>query len=161
MLLVPYTLVMKSTPKSRFNRRQLAFKDIVLGTLIWACVLGFFNDYSDVVYAKSYSYLFLAALVLAVLVYLTMLAKKNVLSRFDRQGSLRHKSTVLFGTWLVLFFSKFVFIGAIDLLFAGAVTVDGFLYIMLVVVIATIVQRLAEYIFHHLGDDGLSVQPGV
>ena len=158
MLRIPYTLVMKPTPKSRFNRRQLVFKDIVLGTLIWACVLGFLNDYSGVVYAKSFSYLFLAALVLAVLVYLTMIAKKNVLSRFDRQGSLRHKSTVLFGTWLILFFSKFVFIGAIDLLFAGTVTVYGFLNIMLVVVIATIVQRLAEYGFVRLGDDSLPVQ---
>lgn len=148
-----HILHMNTKGTLRLNRRQLAFKDIVLGTLIWACVLGFLNDYSDMVYAKSFSYLFLAAFVLSVLVYLTMLAKKRVFSRYDREGRILDKASVLVGTWFILFSSKFVFIGAIDLLFAGTVTVYGFFNILLVVLLATIVQRLAEFAFLQLGDE--------
>ena len=143
---------MKSAEPTRFNRKQIIYKDFVLGTLIWACVLGFFNDYSDIVYAKSFSYLFLAAAVLAILVMLTLIAKKRVLSNFSKQNTLRDNVPAIFGTWLILFLSKFVFIGVIDLLFAGTVTVYGFLNIAIVVVIATVVQRLAEYIFIQLSD---------
>lgn len=143
---------MKTPEPTRFNRKQIIYKDLVIGTLIWACVLGFFNDYTDIVYAKSFSYLFLAAAVLAILVLLTLIAKKRVLSNFRKQKSLRDNVPAIFGTWLILFLSKFVFIGAIDLLFAGTVTVYGFFNIAVVVVIATVVQRLAEHIFIQLGD---------
>ena len=142
-----------NTPEpTRLNRKQIIFKDLARGTLLWACVLRFFNDYSDIVYARSFSYLFLAATVLAILVILTLTAKKRALSSFNKQNTLLDNVPAILGTWLILFLSKFVFIGVIDILFAGTVTIYGFFNIAIVVLIATVVQRLAEYVFIQLGD---------
>ncbi len=133
------------------NKKQLAFKELFVGTLIYACVLGLLADYTDIVYAQSFSYIIYASIVLEVLTYLTLLAKKKVLSRLKGKTTLQGKIPVLFGAWLILFLSKFVFIGVIDVLFMGTVTVYGFLNIFAVVLIVTVVYRLADYTFLRLG----------
>ncbi|WP_207843499.1 hypothetical protein [Williamsia soli] len=50
-----------------FNSKQLAFKELFVGALIYAVVLGFFNDYTSLVYATSFSTIFFAAIVLEIL----------------------------------------------------------------------------------------------
>lgn len=57
---------------------QLRFQELFVGTLIYAIVLGFFNDYTDIVYAKSFSTIFLAAFLLEVLTFLTFSLKRYV-----------------------------------------------------------------------------------
>jgi hypothetical protein len=140
--------------KDRFTKRQLAFKELFVGTLIYVCVLGFLSEYTGIVHAESFSYLFSASFVLEVLTFLTLLAKKRVFSRFNEKPGFAHKMSVLFVTWLILFLSKFVFIGIIDLLFAGTVTIYGFLNVFVVVLIVTLAHKLADYIFVQLGDTG-------
>ena len=53
--------------------RQLYFKDIFVGALIYAVTLGFFNDYTSIVEAKSFSTIFYGAVVLEILTFLTFL----------------------------------------------------------------------------------------
>ena len=48
-------------PRS-FTARQLLFKELFVGTLIYAVVLGFFDDYTSIVEARSFSYVCLAAI---------------------------------------------------------------------------------------------------
>lgn len=144
---------MKELLPRRFNSKQLLFKELFVGTLIYVLVLGLFSDYTSVVYAKSFSYIFYASFVLEVLTFLTLLAKKKVLALLHVKEGARHKATVLFGAWLILFFSKFVFIGAIDLLFMGTVTVYGFVNILFVVLAVTLTHKLADYIFMKLGNE--------
>jgi hypothetical protein len=59
------------------NAKQLLFKDLFVGTLIYAVVLGFFNDYTSIVEAKSFSSIFLASIVLEILTFLTFYLKKK------------------------------------------------------------------------------------
>lgn len=141
----------KNFASKQFHPRQLAFKELFLGTLIYVCVLGMLNEYTDIVFAKSFSYLLGAALVLEVLTFFTLYAKKAVLSRLEKSRG-GHNALVLFGAWLILFLSKFVFIGVIDLIFMGTVTIYGFLNIFAVVLIVTLAHKLADYIFVRLGD---------
>lgn len=137
--------------KESFTKKQLVFKELFVGTLIYVCVLGFLSDYTNIVYAKSFSYLFYASFVLETLTFLTLLAKKKVLSRLNQKEGVKHKATVLLGAWLILFLSKFVFIGAIDLLFMGTVTVYGFFNIFAVVLTVTLLHKAAGYVFKRLG----------
>lgn len=137
--------------KDAFTKNQLVFKELFVGTLIYVCVLGFLSDYTNIVYTKSFSYLFYASFVLEVLTFLTLLAKKKVLSRLGKKEGAKHKAVILFGAWLILFLSKFVFIGAIDLLFSGTVTVYGFFNIFAVVLAVTLVHKAADYTFQRLG----------
>jgi L-asparagine transporter-like permease len=136
---------------NEFSKKQLVFKELFVGTLIYVCVLGFLSDYTNIVYAKSFSYLFYASFVLEVLTFLTLLAKKKVLSRLNKKEGAKHKAAVLLGAWLILFLSKFVFIGAIDLLFMGTVTVYGFFNIFAVVLTVTLVHKAADSTFKRLG----------
>ena len=136
---------------SNFTPRQLLFKEIFVGTLIYAVVLGFFNDYTNIVDAKSFSTIFLAAVVLEILTYLAFLLKKKVIAYLaDHKGAI-YRVAMFFSVWLIMFFSKFIFIGAIDLVFGDNITIYGFFGILFVVLGVTIVHKLAEHVFKKLG----------
>ncbi len=133
------------------TREQIAYKELFVGTLIYAVVLGFFNDYTDIVYAKSFSYIFFASLVLEILTYFTFLLKANVLKRLRGSKHGHRKTVVAFVIWFILFASKFVFVWIIDLLFANDVNIYGFFGILLVVASVMAIHRAADGIFRKLG----------
>lgn len=138
---------------NHFNQRQLFFKEMFVGTLIYAVVLGFFNDYTAIVEARSFSTIFLASIVLQALTFLAFLLKKKIVAFLkDRQGKI-YKLLMFFSVWLVMFISKFVFIWVIDLIFGSYININGFFGILLVVVCVTAVHKLADYAFIKLGND--------
>ena len=140
-----------TTQKNVFNSKQLLFKELFVGTLIYAVVLGFFNDYTSVVYAKSFSTIFLASIVLEILTYLTLLLKSRIMSWLkDKQGA-GYRALMLFCIWLVLFLSKFVFIWAINVTFGDAININGFFGILWVALSVTVAHNLADKIFKALG----------
>lgn len=63
-----------------FNARQLLFKELFVGTLIYAVVLGLFDDYTDIVYITSFSFTLFAAVVLEILTYLAFLLKNQIIA---------------------------------------------------------------------------------
>jgi len=62
----PTYSALMNEPRS-FTSQQLLFKELFVGTLIYAVVLGFFDDHTSIVETQSYTYVFLAAIVLEVL----------------------------------------------------------------------------------------------
>lgn len=132
------------------NSRQILFKDLFVGTLIYAVVLGFFNDYTDIITAKSFSTIFLAAFVLQLLTYSVFWLKKKVVIKLKPKKELKFKLVMIFGVWLIMFSSKFVFIGTIDLIFGDNMNVSGFVGILLVALSATIAARLSDLVFEKL-----------
>lgn len=137
---------------SQLSTKQQVFTEIVVGTLIYVVVLGFFRDYTDIVTAKSFSTIFLAAFVLEVMTYLTFLLKKRIIAWLkDKSGTIYRVLTFLC-VWLVMFVSKFVFIGVLDLLFSKYIYVHGFFGILFVVLSVTILHKLANFVFHMLAE---------
>jgi hypothetical protein len=134
-----------------FTQKQLVFKELFVGTLIYAIVLGFLNDYTTVVRAKSFSTIFFSAIVLQILTMLAFKLKKFLVDWFKNKSGAAAKVGMFFSVWLVMFTSKFVFIGALDLIFASYIKVNGFFGILLVVVLVTSVHKLADYVFIKLG----------
>ncbi len=133
--------------------RQLAFQELFVGTLIYAVVLGFFNDYTSIVSARSFSTIFFASVLLEVLTYLVFQLKNTIIAWLkNRQGTV-YKILMFFCVWLVMFLSKFVFIWALDLVFDDYIIINGFFGILFVVLCVTITQRLANKTFVSLGDD--------
>ncbi len=137
----------------RQNSKQILFREMVLGTLVYAVVLGFFNDYTDILDTKSYSTTFLVAIVLQVLTYLTLLLKKRVAGRFKHKSGYWSKTGLVVSVWLVLFLSKFVFLAAIDFAFGDAVTISGFVGLIAIILSMTVVKESIDYIFNKLADD--------
>jgi hypothetical protein len=137
-------------PRS-FNSRQLLFKELFVGTLIYTVVLGFFDDDTSIVEATSFRYIFLAAIVLEVLTCLVLAAKDTIVGRLRHRGTRRATLLMAFGVWFVMFSSKFVFIEAIDLVFGDDVNIDGFLGVFAVAIVVTVAHRLADLVFIRLG----------
>lgn len=130
------------------TKRQLIFKDIFVGTLIYAVTLGFFNDYTNIVDAKSFSTIFYAAAVLEILTILIFLLKDKVLLALKE----RHKAIIAFSLWLIMFSSKFIFIWVIDIIFKENININGFFGIFAVVLAATLTHKTAEKSFIILGN---------
>lgn len=141
-----------TTKKTLFTSRQLAFDAMFVGTLIYAVVLGFFNDYTSVVQADSFSTIFAAAAVLQVLTYYTFKLKGAVLGRLKGKPGATVAALRVFGLWLIMFSSKFVFVWVIDLIFGDAINIYGFFGILAVVASVTIVAKLADLVFAKLGE---------
>ncbi len=146
-------MISKTSPvKGKFNKRQLAFKELFVGILVYCVVLGFLNDYTNVVYAKSFSTIFMASVVLEILTYFTLLLKSKVIRKLAEREGLHIRAATVFIVWLILFLSKFVFIWVIDLVFGSYMNIHGFFGVLFLVLSVTIIQQLADIIFIKLGE---------
>ncbi len=135
-----------------FNSRQLLFQELFVGTLIYATVLGFFNDYTDIVEVKSFSTIFLASIVLEILTYLTFQLKGKIVAWLKPRQGAAYKVLLFLCVWFIMFSSKFVFIGIIDMIFGNYITIHGFFGILFVVLGVTLLHRLAFKVFQKLGN---------
>ena len=133
------------------SRKQRVFADWVLGTLLYAVVLGFFNDYTNLLRIASFSILFAAALVLQALTAATFRVKDIVTKPFADRSRRRSRLGYGLSLWAISFFSKFVFLEVIVLIFGSAVKINGFVGLMLIVVTMVAVQKAIETTYSKLG----------
>ena len=119
---------------------------MLVGILLYSVVIGFFNDYTDILHTRSYSITFALAIVLQILTFITFEVKKWVVKKSKHFDGPKGKFALIFGVWLVLFLSKFVFLWAIGVVFKDSVELTGFINILVVVATMTLVQRLLQYI---------------
>lgn len=134
-----------------FNSKQLVFQEIFIGTLIYAVVLGFFNDYTSIVEAKSFSTIFFASVVLECLTFLAIKLKGVIVSLLKGRKEVFYRVLMVISVWLIMFLSKFVFIWALDAVFGSYISINGFFGILAVVVCVTVIHKLAYRAFSILG----------
>lgn len=119
---------------------------MVQGVLIYSVVLGFFNDYTSILHTGTYSTTFAVAIVMQLLTYLTFMIKDIVKAQFKDKIGRRYTAGLVFGVWLVLFLSKFVFLWAISVIFRDEVYISGFVGLLVIIIIMTLADRLIGYI---------------
>lgn len=124
---------------------------MVLGVLLYSVVLGFFNDYTDILSTSSYSVTFAVAVVMQILTYVTFMFK-DVTVRWLKQKDNPRKITLGFSIWLIMFLSKFIFLGVIDFIFGQQVEISGFVGLLAIIVCLTIAQKTVEFIYIILAD---------
>jgi hypothetical protein len=137
---------------SRINRKQVLFRELFVGSLLYAVVLGFFNDYTDILHTRSYSVTFSVAIVMQTLTYFTFELKDTIVSWFQRRRGWQYKAGMAFTVWLIMFSSKFVYLAVISLIFPHAVEVRGFVGLLLIIICTTVAQKLADLIYERLAD---------
>lgn len=131
----------------RISGKQELFRAMFVGALLYTVVLGFFNDYTDILHTGTYSVTFSLALVMQILTYLTLLFKDWVVSKFKINGVTKYKFGLVLSVWLIMFFSKFIFLGVIGIIFSKDVVISGFVGLLLIVACLTLVQKLVEVIY--------------
>ena len=131
--------------------KQKLFDDMVTGVLLYSVVLGFFEDYTDILHTNSYSATFAVAIVMQILTYLTFALKDRIVNSLRRRGGRRQKLWIGLGVWITLFLSKFVFLKAISIIFRGEVQISGFIGLLLIIVCMTLAQKLIQLVYDALG----------
>jgi hypothetical protein len=128
----------------RLGKQEL-FRSMILGVLLYSVVLGFFNDYTDILDTGSYSTTFAVAVVLQLLTFVTFEFKRRVVATF-RSKDKTSKVALALSVWLIMFVSKFVFLAVIDVIFGNNVSVSGFVGLLLIIACLTLTQSLVERI---------------
>lgn len=132
--------------KSQTNVKKQAFSELFISSLIYVAILGFFSEYTSIVYASSFSYLFVASIIMGILTSATFWLKNEIVERYSESNRLR----MAFFVWLVMFFSKFVFVWAIDFVLGDAVGIFGYFGIAVVITSATLANKAADLIYEKL-----------
>jgi hypothetical protein len=133
------------------SRNQVIFAEVLTGFLIYVLVLGLFNDYTDWVSATSFSIIVFASIVLEALTFLTFLLKDWWLGWWTRRRGELPQAHRLIAIWPIMFFSKFVFLWALDWAFGHEFEVSSFVAIMIVIACVTVLAKLANAFFVRLG----------
>ncbi len=123
-----------------------------MGTLLYAVVMGFFNDYTDILDVTSFSTLFLAALVMQALTWATFRLKLRATAPFKGRTSAGSRIGMGLSVWAILFVSKFVFLEVIDILFGSSVEISGFFGLMAIILAMVVVDRFIELVDGLLAD---------
>ncbi|HET9661753.1 MAG TPA: hypothetical protein VFP05_15605 [Thermomicrobiales bacterium] len=137
--------------RSVLSRNQLVFAEVLTGFLIYVLVLGLFDDYTDWVSATSFSTIVFASVVLEALTFLTFLFKDWWIGWWTRRRGELPRAHKLLAMWPIMFFSKFVFLWALDWAFGSNFAVSGFVAIMIVIACVTVLAKLANAFFVRLG----------
>jgi len=132
------------------NPRQKFYLDMVLGFLVYIVVLGFFEEYTAILSTWSYSITFLVAVVMQILTYFFFWLKGLVVKYFKGKDSRGAKTAMIFGVWLIMFSSKFVFLAAINHLFDGKAVISGFWGLILIIITMLLVKLLFVRLYKRL-----------
>jgi hypothetical protein len=123
---------------------------MVLGTLVYAVVLGFFEEYTNILNTWSYSTTFFVAIVMQILTHITFWLKSLVVKYFKGKEGNTYKAALVFGVWLIMFFSKFVFLAVIDFIFGSSVEISGFVGLVVIILTMIIAKQLIDIAYAKL-----------
>ena len=123
---------------------QRMFTRYLLAVLIDLTVLNLFDEYWDQVTVDSFSISILAAILLQVLLKATLALEHRVADFFNARQGAFNRFLRFFSAWLILFGSKFVMLGAIDLAFGDGIEFSGALHGVLAFIMVVMVMLAAE-----------------
>ncbi|MEM8767808.1 MAG: hypothetical protein AAGE43_10215 [Pseudomonadota bacterium] len=124
--------------------RQALFARYLVAILIDLTVLNLFDEYWQQVSIDSFSVSVLTAILLQVLLKLTLAFEHRVALFFTRRAGALWRFLRIFCAWLILFGSKFLMLGAIDLAFGDLVSFTGPLHGVVAFIVVVVVMLVAE-----------------
>lgn len=132
------------------SSKQVFFQEMVLGTLVYAVVLGIFEDYTDILTTWSYSTTFFVAVVMQILTFATFKLKSRIAKRFKGKQGKKYSVALVFSIWLVMFFSKFIFLAVIDFIFRESAELTGFVGLIAIMFTMFLVKKLIDIVYKQL-----------
>ena len=124
-----------SKPEPRLiSYRQRIFARYLIAILVDLTVLNVFVEYWDKVVIDSFSLSILAAILLQLLLRGTVYVEYRIANYFKAKSGKGAIVLRVLASWQVLFWSKFVILGAIDLVFGEHVEFDGIVTFFVVVI---------------------------
>ena len=123
---------------------QRLFLRYFTAILIDLVVLNLFVEYWQHVVIDSFTISLLAAILLQVLLKLTLAVEHKVADFFNARPGGMAKFMRYFTAWLILFLSKFIILGAVNLVFGDQVDFLGPLHGVVAFIAVVMVMLVAE-----------------
>lgn len=140
-----------------FNPKQLLFLKYTLMVLIDLVVLGFFNQYWDLVFIETFTIAVLTAMLLQLLMQ-AAIKVEHMAADYLFGGKSGKDIKVMRGVsaWAIIFVSKLVILKALSLSFGDSVVfsgpVHGVVSFIVVVMAIIIAEQVVLWIYRSLGD---------
>lgn len=132
------------------SNRQRLFLRYFTAVLVDLVVLNLFVEYSSSVTIDSFTISLFAAVVLQVLLKSTLALEHRLAAYFKSKQGRTAKFLRYFSAWLVLFGSKFIILGAIDVLFGDNVIFAGPLHGVVVLIVVLFAMLAAEEVVERI-----------
>ena len=126
------------------SNRQRLFMRYFTAVLVDLTVLNLFDEYWQHVVVDSFTISLLAALLLQVLLKLTLALEHRVAAYFNARQGATARFLRFFTAWLILFSSKFVILGAVDIVFGDEVRFGGPVHGVVAFIVVVMVMLAAE-----------------
>lgn len=123
---------------------QRLFVRYLMAILIDLTVLNLVDEYWDLVTIDSFTVSALAAVLLQMLLQVTLALEHRVAAFFKSKSGSLAKFMRFFSAWLILFGSKFVMLGALDLAFGDDMLFAGPLHGVVSFIVVIVAMLAAE-----------------
>ncbi|MEJ2455843.1 MAG: hypothetical protein P8103_17035 [Candidatus Thiodiazotropha sp.] len=110
------------------STRQRLFVRYFIAILIDLVVLNLFAEYWSRVYVEAFTVSLFVAVLLQVLLKLTLAIEHRVRHYFQSMAGVKGRILRVASAWVILFLSKFVMLGLIDIAFGDNIRFDGALH---------------------------------
>jgi len=144
------------TSKS-YSLKQLLFLKYTLIVLIDLAVLGFFNQYWDLVFIETFTIAVFTAMLLQLLMQVAIKIE-HIAADYFFGGKTGTRIKVMRGVsaWAIIFISKLVILETISLSFGDSVVfsgpIHGLVSFLTVVIVIIIAEQAVIWIYRSLGD---------
>ena len=132
------------------SSRQAGFVRALLLVLVYLTVLSLFEEYWDRVVIDSYTIALLTAALLVVLFRATLEVEHRISGYFKTRVGAGAMLLRVLAVWAVLFGSKFVILGVIDIVFGEHVELGGLLPFILLAISLVVVEQVIDRTFRFL-----------
>jgi hypothetical protein len=126
----------------------------VVDLLVYVVVLNLFIEYAPQVLSESFTLSLLTAVLLKVVLEAVVAVKDRVKGRLRRASTVPARVVAALGLWLLLAGSKFVVLGAVNLVFGDAVDLGGFVSVTLLVVVLMLARSGVRRLLSGLSPGG-------
>jgi hypothetical protein len=133
------------------NRRQERFVAWVMDILVYTVVLGLFVEHVDSVVIDSFTIVIGTAVLLKALLAAIVGLEHRVSVYFKQRGGTVNRVLGIVATLSILFWSKFVILEAVDIVFGDHVELGGFFMIVALIIAMMAARAVVQLIYKQLG----------
>ncbi len=140
-----------STETVRITRAQHVFAEWMTAVLVYTVILNLFVEHSSAFVIDSFSISVLTAVVLKALLVIILRFEHRVAAFFKAREGRVYRILAIGLTISILFFSKFIILETIDIIFREQVEIKGFIPLVALIIALLIGEQLVFRIYERLG----------
>ena len=141
-----------NTKEAMITRAQKIFLSWTKDVLIYIVVLNLFVEYNSKIVIDSFTISIFTAILLKILLEIILKFEHLVAEFFKSRPGKLSNFLRIFATWMILFFSKFLILEVVDIVFGEHVELGKFLDVILLVIALMVARGLVQWIFISLGE---------